>query len=75
LSDRGWGQQQEGVDEYFQESAFTIMHFQHDKGYLLGIVNFSFLPQMTQQQQDVDRWFFVLKGTLLFAVAAAAAIL
>jgi hypothetical protein len=35
--------------EHIQESAFTIKHFQHDKGYSLVLEeNFSFLPHILQ---------------------------
>jgi hypothetical protein len=36
------------IDELFQESAFTIMHCQHDNRFLLVLANFSFLPHILQ---------------------------
>ena len=51
-----------------QESALTIMHFQHAKGFPLVLSNFSFLPDMLQQCL-VPNCFFVVKTILLSVVA------
>jgi hypothetical protein len=64
-------------EEHFQESALTIIQFQHVNRYSLVLENFNFLPHMLQKQQDeVGRsWFFVVfKSILLFASTADAVV-
>jgi len=59
-----------GLTSIFQESALTIMHCQHVKGYSLVHSNFSFLQHILQQQRSTKRHcFFILKSILLFAAA------